>query len=401
MSINSGTTGGRIILVVMALGAVGGGAIWLSRPGANAATRGGMVYSAAGFGGYVPGAKATDAVGGRQEAAQSPTTRTRTSTNNSTNGQEMESGIIRAAVDYQLGRYADAEAEAKQVSASVSPIQNPKFKIENYQARADLIVAYSEARLHNLQSAREWFWKVRDEASKLSDHGARKQQLGESRPTIEEEAAYQHAVCTGALGEQNQAEVEYKKIMKEYPESPLVHGSVKRIARFHGGNVPPDAEAVWKRAMTEARRREDAREAKVSRCGPECLAEVLQRRDAETRGHGDAETSTTTRTSSIEALAREMGTDKDGTSIASIVVAAKKRGIPARGLMLTQKGLARQKLPLMAILAPGHYVLVQAVNPTSVTIWDPYLNGPGKPEKRAMKLDDWKKQWGGVAVALR
>jgi predicted double-glycine peptidase len=271
------------------------------------------------------------------------------------------------------------------------------------EARADLIVAYAEARQNNLQTAREWFWKVRDEASKLPDHGARKHRIGESRPTLEEEAAFQHAVCTGALGEQSEAEAEYREIMKEFPSSSLVHASVKRIARFHGGNVPPKSEAIWKEAVKEAKRREDAAQARISRCGPECLAELLRRRDAQGIGPQShfANRTVNSQSSTLNSLSKEMRTNKDGTSVAALVSAAKRRGIPARGLMLTQKGLEQQKLPVAAILVPGHYVLVNAVSPTSVTIWDPYLNGPSKPGMRELRLKDWKKKWNGVAIALK
>src|SRR5438128_516065 len=44
----------RIIVAAAALGIVGGGVIWRSGHRANAAVRHGMVYSAAGFGGYIP-----------------------------------------------------------------------------------------------------------------------------------------------------------------------------------------------------------------------------------------------------------------------------------------------------------------------------------------------------------
>jgi predicted double-glycine peptidase len=393
MKIASGTTGRQILAVAAALVIVGGGVFWWSRPGANAAARLGTVYSPAGFGGYVPAAVS---IGKPYNTPPKQSPRSLFPESESTRRDLSEifnAGIQQAAEAYQAGRYAEAETDAKQVSASAHDSKGG-LDAGKAEARADMIVAYSEARQHNLQSAREWFWKVQDEASKLPDHGARTQRLGEHQPTIEEEAAFQHAVCTGALGEQNEAEAEYKHIMKKYPDSPLVHASVKRIARFHGGNVPPESESIWKEAVKEAKRCEDARQAKVSRCGPECLAEVVHR----VQGFGFGAQG---RAEFVDALAKEMGTDRDGTSVEAFVMAAKKRGIPARGLMLTQNGLERQNLPIAAILARGHYVLVNVVNPTAVTIWDPYLNGPGKPGKREVKLEDWNKEWGGVTVALR
>ena len=52
-------------------------------------------------------------------------------------------------------------------------------------------------------------------------------------------------------------------------------------------------------------------------------------------------------------------------------IAARKRGFTAKGLMLTQKGLSEQKLPLIAVVFPGHYVIVESVKPDRITVWEP------------------------------
>jgi hypothetical protein len=116
--------------------------------------------------------------------------------------------------------------------------------------------------------------------------------------SLEAEAASQHAVLTAALppgppnfGGKEAAEREYCAFMRAYPESPLVHAAVKRIAPFHGGDVPPAAEAVWKQAVRIAADKRKARNWQNALCGPECLAELLRRLPEGThrRGAEDAE----------------------------------------------------------------------------------------------------------------
>src|SRR5207248_8661380 len=97
-------------------------------------------------------------------------------------------------------------------------------------------------------------------------------------PTLEEDAAYQHAVLTAAIEGPAKGEAEYCAFMRSYPESPLVHAAVKRIGRLHGGDIPPPAEAVWKQAMRVAQARQKERDRLAALCGPECLAELLRRR---------------------------------------------------------------------------------------------------------------------------
>ena len=56
------------------------------------------------------------------------------------------------------------------------------------------------------------------------------------------------------LGEKAEAKSEYVQLMRDYPESPLVHGAIKRIAWLNGGNFSKDAEEVWKALSTDVPR---------------------------------------------------------------------------------------------------------------------------------------------------
>jgi len=138
--------------------------------------------------------------------------------------------------------------------------------------------------------------------------------------------------------------------------------------------------------MRVAGARQRARERERSLCGPECLAELLRR-----RGEG----------ADVHALAREMGTDERGTSLLALWEAAKRRGLAAQGLALTQRGLQQQKLPLVALLSPAHFVLVEQVGPGGVRVWDPDAGGAGRAGRRQYAPAEWSRAWGGIALALR
>src|SRR5260221_3603495 len=93
---------------------------------------------------------------------------------------------------------------------------------------------------------------------------------------------------------------------------------------------------------------EKARQREESLCGPKCLAELLRRAG---------------KPADVHALANEMQTSEEGTSLQQWAKAAAKRGIPATGVALTVKGLQQQTFPLLALIQPGHFVLVDRVTP--------------------------------------
>jgi predicted double-glycine peptidase len=342
-----------VIIVLLA----GGGLWWWrsTRPQPK------LVYTPEGYGGFVP---ARPKAAGKSKKPADP--------------------LQPAVTAYNAGRYKDAEAAALRVIESAAKSKDP---IERKQAaKAHYVLAFSAAPRKDLQLARDRFAVLQQEAAKLPDKGKQGNMPGVVSPTLEEEGAYQHAVCTAALGDKEAAEAEYMKFMRDYPESPLIHGAVQRIERLHNGHLPPEAEAAWNRAVKTAQAREKARERERSLCGPECLAELLRRKGKK---------------ANIHALAREMKTNENGTSLQALADAAKKHGFSAKGLALTQKGLSKQPLPLAALVAPGHYVLVDAVTPKEVTVWDANGKGQGKPDTKRYTVQQWGQIWSGVALILR
>lgn len=333
--------------------------MWPSAPKAKASVPAGLVYTARGFGGYVSASAIKPSMPLSPEQKQ----------------------LKQAMQDYLAGHYPQTETEAQRLVKPVSSSQSSSERQTILQAQ--LLLAYSAARRKDFSLAQERFAGLRDSAASLPDHGARPQVLGEVTPSFEEEAAFQHAVCTGVLQGQEAAEEEYKRFLCRYPESILIHAAVKRIARFHKGDVPTEAQKLWQQAMQIQRRQDLAKRREASLCGPECLAEMLHRRG---------------QSANVHALANEMGTSAEGTTLAAMAEAAKKHGLTGQGVELTAKGLADQKLPIVALLGSGHFVLVEKLSSTQVQVWDPDANGPGKGSRQDYSLTDWQQQWQGIAL---
>jgi len=299
-------------------------------------------------------------------------------------GTLKQPDALQPALDaYDAGRYRDAEAAALRVVEGARDSKDPKKRTE--AARARYVLAFSAARRKELALARERFALLRAEASKLPGKGKQEERPGIPTPTLEEEGAFQHAVCTAALGDKKAAEAEYMQFMRDHPESPLMSGVMQRLERLHSGHLPPEAEAAWERAMRVAEARRKARQREQSLCGPECLAELLRRQGEK---------------ADVHALAREMKTDENGTSLKALADAARKHGFAAKGLALTQKGLLRQPVPLIALIEPGHYVIVDKASPDGVTIWEANANGLDKPGVCRLSVKDWKQVWRGISLVL-
>lgn len=356
--------------VMASLGLLAAGGLWLGQHRAHRHAGPPPVYTASGYGGFVTPVVPKAAV--TRSAAQGKAKQARPAP------AADPVGPARAA--YNAGRYGEAEAAAQAVVVSAQ-----RAGKHRQAAFARQILAYSAARRKDLPLARARFAALETEAARLPDGGKPEAALGEDPPTLTEEAAFQHAVCTGALGDKKAAEAEYVAFMKDRPDSPLVGAAIKRIARMHGGDVPPVDEAVWREARRVAQAHRSARLREASLCGPECLAELLRRRGGAADVHG---------------LAREMGTGERGTSLAALADAATKHGFRAQGLALTQKGLGGQRLPLVALVSPGHYVIVEAVSGQAVTVWDPDARGLGRGARRDYSLAEWGLVWHGTALAL-
>ncbi|MFN3648767.1 MAG: hypothetical protein ACK47B_04225 [Armatimonadota bacterium] len=149
-----------------------------------------------------------------------------------------------------------------------------------------------------------------------------------TEPTLEEDAAYQHAVLTAALGEKDAARAEFMQFLRDFPESPLVHAAARRLVKLHGDHVPKEVETAYQQATRTAQAREQARERERSLCAPEVLAELLRRRSGESAA-----------VPTVEELAKELGTTHLGTTLKSLAAGARRHGLQAKGLQLSWDGL--------------------------------------------------------------
>lgn len=332
-----------------------------------------MVYTSEGYGGYVPARVPAKPA----RAAAKPKAR--------------PADPVKPAQDaYNAGHYKAAQAQAKRVIAQAKAV--PTAARQRQAAFAQQVLAYSTAReavgsqrTPDLKLARVDFAAMRVAAAGLPDKGLEPAPPGQVAPTLEAEAAFQHAVCTNALGDKAGAEAEYAAFMRHYPDSPLLHAAVMRLQRMHGGDMTPSENAVFQQAQKIALSRQKAKMRDASLCGPECLAELLRREG---------------KPADVEALAKRMGTSDQGTTMAALADAAKARGFSPQGLALTQKGLAEQALPVIALVAPGHYVLVDAASLAQVTIWDPDAHGIGHGGSRIVPIAEWRGMWRGATLIL-
>jgi hypothetical protein len=293
--------------------------------------------------------------------------------------------LLRPAIEsYNKGQFKDAEAAAFRVIESKSGSKNLWDRKDLVRAR--YMVAFCAARMKDMKLARDRFATLKEEASRLPDKGKQDSRPGMVLPTFEEDGAYQHAVCTAALGDKVAAQSEYMRFIGDYPESPLLNGVMMRLRLLNDGKMPKEAEKAWRKAQDIAQARQKERQRDMSLCGPECLAELLKRKGEK---------------ADVESLSKEMKTSDRGTSLQMLSGVAKKHGFTPKGLKLTQKGLEKQKLPLIALMQPGHYVIVDVVTPKEITIWDPNGEGPHKPSTIHYPVDAWKEYWSGIALILQ
>jgi hypothetical protein len=373
---------GRWPLAMGVLAALLGGAVWLG----TAAIRHQashpaplLVYSSTGYGGFAP----VPARPVPRVARRVPPQRTAPPQDAAPDAERETEAA------YAAGRFPQVETAAIRVIQAAA--LHPTLPNRKAVAQARSLLAYAAARRHDLALARVRFAVAAQAAAALPDHGAQATALGQDpQPTLTEDATYQHAVCTAALGDKAGAEAEYRAFMRRFPESPLVMAALKRIGWMHGGDVPPADEAVWRQAMDTAQRDQKARARAASVCGPECLAELLRRRGEHV---------------GVMTLASAMGTSDQGTTLASLAAEARRWGFAPQGLALTLAGLREQPLPVIALIAPGHYVLVDGVTPASVTsqgvtVWDPDAQGVGHPQLETVPATVWGQEWQGITLAL-
>ena len=292
--------------------------------------------------------------------------------------------LVQFAADlYDRGKFREAERAAQDFIVRNEGGQSKAMRRGVLEAR--FLLAFSVARQKDFPRARVLFDSLREAASVFPDGGAVPPTNGEPHPTMEQQAAYQRSICTLAMGDKRAAEKELRGFMRRYPTSLLVYGAVKRIARLHGGDVPPEAEKDWRAAVNLQAAADRKQRREQSLCAPQVLAELLRRQG---------------KAADMSRLAQEMQTDENGTSLLHFQEAAQKHGMTAQGVQLRPEALIQQNLPVVALIEPGHFVLVEQVAADTVQVWEPPATRTGKGERRMHSAAEWEKIWGGYAVTL-
>ena len=354
--VSSTLVGGGLVVVLAAVG------IWriqAPKPTFSGGVPAGTRYVAEGFGGFAKDVKAS--------ASASP------------------APVAPALAALSRQDFPEALKAARKTLETVRPATTSSTE-RRARLRARKIEGFALARQGDMKGAKEAFTQLVREGATLSEGTTRPAApLGQpEKAALVEDALYQKAICTAALGDKVGAEREFHDLMRTYPESPLMLAALKRVARMHEGNIPKETEALWRSAMDLRQSKEKEAKRAQAMCGPQCLAELMKR-----SGKGSV---------SVESLARELQTDEQGTSLLALRDVARRHGWPsAEGVQLTLAGLKEQRLPLLALVAPGHFVLVESVT-DKVTIWDPQAASAGS---RRVSLAEWATLWGaGYSLSL-
>lgn len=153
-----------------------------------------------------------------------------------------------------------------------------------------------------------------------------------------EQGAYQAAIC--AYLRDRQAGIRQMTAFLEcYAASPLVYGAYRRLLRWTKDQPPLAVQRAWRKveAVQKQRRREAAA------CGPQALAYALKLFGIE---------------ADWKRLMKECGTSEEGTSLWALAQAARRRGLSAVGLEVSQEGLKELEPPFLVYLPSGHYQVV-------------------------------------------
>lgn len=210
---------------------------------------------------------------------------------------------------------------------------------------ARLQLGYAAARQGDYRRARAYFQDAEDKYRgtdfQTADFGG-----------IEDQAAYQAAVCLAASGEKTQAVRAFLAFLDQHPTSPLIKAAHRRLLKLDP--------ASRERYDDLLQQKLDAQGAKArlerATCGPKALAYLLERvRGIEV---------------DYQALVAECGTTEEGTTLADMKRALAGRGIPSYGYELARADFARLRLPALW-LRGEHFLVVEDIGPASVTFYDP------------------------------
>ncbi|MEO0248294.1 MAG: cysteine peptidase family C39 domain-containing protein [candidate division WOR-3 bacterium] len=275
--------------------------------------------------------------------------------------KELEAAFRKEAYD-PAGAAAEYERVARQAAST---------------PEAQYAVGFACYRLGMIQVSQKRYWEA-----EVVFRGLSRRHLSVPASPVEpsfgswsEQGAYQAAIC--AYLRDKQAGIrQMTAFLERYPSSPLVYGAYKRLLRWTKNQPPPAVKRAWRKveAVQKQRRRE------AVACGPKALAYALHLLGIE---------------ADWKRLMKECGTSEGGTSLWALAQAARRRGLSAVGLEVSQEGLKELEPPFLLYSPSGHYQVVAGSGEGWV------LHDPQRSCRMPFSIERLPAGWRGVVLVLR
>lgn len=260
---------------------------------------------------------------------------------------------------------ARAKAEYKEFIAKNDA--NPDKGVQDQVGHARMKLAYLDTKTKDFDGARRIF---KEAESKYKGHG----DMGADFGGIKDGAAYQAAACLMAEHKTEEARKELRQFLQQYPLSPLVRGAYRRLQMLPGGATAADDKSL----QTAVAQQQQHIQMEMAMCGPKCVVKLMELTGRQTGS----------KPLDYKAVAKLCGTTDKGTTMQGMRDGLRALGIQTFGFSLNRKDFAR--MPLPAILLSGqHYVVVTAVTPTTLTVYDPSLNRADQTSLPALDSSDF------------
>jgi hypothetical protein len=170
--------------------------------------------------------------------------------------------------------------------------------------------------------------------------------------TIQEQAAYQAAVCLVAENKPDQATKEFEQFMRDRPLSPLCKACYDRLNRINGKHTD-EADGLY---QSDLKAQEKRVRFEVSVCGPKAIEALLPLVGKPKKSYVE--------------LAKLCGTTDGGTSIAGMRRALKSLGLESFGVELNAPDFAQVQTPAL-LLKNNHYLVLKSIKNGKAEIYDP------------------------------
>jgi len=229
-------------------------------------------------------------------------------------------------------------------------------KAQDEVAAARMRVGYIVARTEGYAKAREVFLKAAEE---YRGTHATDPEFG----ALDDQAAYQAAVCLAAQGKKEQAREEFKKIIKERPKSPVIYQAFRRLNRLGDPNKEEESLMQASIAKQEAWLRFE-----ISVCGPKSIAYLLEKLGKPSKDYRE--------------IAKLCRTNDQGTTMQGMRDGLKALGVVTEGLMVNRKDFANLSLPAIW-LDQDHYTVLTSIKGDTAMVFDTRFQC-----QRAVKLPD-------------